>query len=192
MQTGLSSGRILAGPTDGDDMALMPDPGWRVPARTWVEVITRYIHFRRVKGWRGRPRGEDGHARRNRLPSKKALKLRQSLLDRVTPLVQSGNLPKSAYPLRQERSRNCSSVSRVQARNSTEHRATLNTYGEHSCSTIGAIPAVTVVARRGRHIRSLAQRFDSNWTTGERRLALGTVETISVRPISDWPVGRAT
>lgn len=83
-------------------MALVPDPQWRVPTKVWDDVIKRYVHFRRVKGWRGRSQGEDGHVQWNRVPSKRALRLRRALLAKVTPLVESGRLPKSAYSLRQD------------------------------------------------------------------------------------------
>ena len=83
-------------------MALIPDPKWREPATTWDEVIRRYVHFRRVKGWRGRQRGEDGLIRRNRMPPTQALSLLRRLLTKVNSLVESGVLPKSPYPLKQD------------------------------------------------------------------------------------------
>jgi hypothetical protein len=81
-------------------MALTPDPGWRVPARTWQEVIDRYVHFRRVKGWRGRTHAEDGTINPNRLPKDAAKRLRRRLWGRVSPLLEQGSLLNS--PLRQQ------------------------------------------------------------------------------------------
>src|SRR6266704_2331618 len=34
---------------EAPDMALIPDPRWLLPAKTWQEVVDRYVHFRRVK-----------------------------------------------------------------------------------------------------------------------------------------------
>ena len=83
-------------------MALTPDPRWRVPARTWQEVIDRYVHFRRVKGWKGRTHAADGTINPNRLPKSVAERLRRTIWARVSPLLEQGSLPDSAFPLRQQ------------------------------------------------------------------------------------------
>ena len=81
--------------------ALIPDPSWAVPAKTWESVIDRYVHFRRVKAWRGRSRTADGSVNPNRLSRRAAVKRKQRLKARVSRLIDGGVLSARAYPLRQ-------------------------------------------------------------------------------------------
>ena len=69
-------------------MALIPDPRWLLPAKTWQEVVDRYVHFRRVKAWKGRSHAEDGSLNRNRLSKDAAEALRRRIWKQVSPLLQ--------------------------------------------------------------------------------------------------------
>ena len=137
-------------------MALVPDPKWRQPAKTWEEVIRRYVHFRRVKAWRGRQSREDGLVRRNRMPPKQAQRLLRTLLAKVNSLVERGLLPKSPYPLRQETANqllNCFSCSHREF----DRAPSVVRHLWRALIFNGGIPVVIVVVRLGTRIASLVQ-----------------------------------
>ena len=76
-------------------MALTPDPAWAIPAKTWDELVERYVRFRRVKAWRGRTHAADGTLNPNRLSAAEGRRVRQRLLDKIGALRNDGILPAS-------------------------------------------------------------------------------------------------
>ncbi len=82
-------------------MALIPDPLWYYPSTSWDVVLERYLHFRRVKAWRGRTHNSEGTATRNRWTSAEVKTVRRALVLKVENLVARKLLPKTAYPIAQ-------------------------------------------------------------------------------------------
>lgn len=82
-------------------MALIPDPSWRHPGTSWESVLERYLHFRRVKAWRGRTHNSDGTATRNRLTLAEVNTIRRTLFPKIKELVGREILPGVAYPIAQ-------------------------------------------------------------------------------------------
>ena len=82
-------------------MALIPNPSWRHPGTSWETVLERYLHFRRVKAWRGRTHNSEGKATRNRWTSAEVKTLRRTLFRKVKYLVGREILPEVAYPIAQ-------------------------------------------------------------------------------------------
>lgn len=74
-------------------MALTPHASWCVSAKTWDDVLLRYVRFRRVKAWRGRTHRNDGSLNPNRLTATQAAALSQQLSGRLEFLRREKLLP---------------------------------------------------------------------------------------------------
>jgi 5-methylcytosine-specific restriction endonuclease McrA len=82
-------------------MALIPKRSWFEPATEWAEIVSRYVHFRRVKAQRGRTHRADGSLNPNRLSAAEGRRLRRLLLEHVDQLIIEGGLPRTSEGLRQ-------------------------------------------------------------------------------------------
>src|SRR5262245_46437931 len=65
--------------------AVVPSPDWRVPALVWDEIISRYVTFLQVPGWRASVKS-DGSEKRTCVTASEATVLGKKMLqtlDRV-------------------------------------------------------------------------------------------------------------
>lgn len=74
-------------------MALVPSSTWSTPAECWKDVVARYVHFRRVKAWKGRVRDADGRLHANRITKAAGLRLSKTLEAHVDRLLKARSLP---------------------------------------------------------------------------------------------------